>query len=261
MPTSAILGLSGPSSSGKTTLARLLRSIFPHTLILHEDDFYRPEEQLPFRNGLRDWDCAAALDIPAMVKALDYIREKGQLPDWLDSKEDKNEVGEHGVPEETIRLLKEKVERWVDGQGKAAIGEKKKLVVLDGFLLFGESMKEVRECIDIRMMLRAKFAKAKERREKRSGYVTLEGFWEDPPGYVEKVVWPGYVEEHAFMFEEEDVDGKVDREVVGSLGVQVCPGDGEWDIARVLEWAVETVMKSLVARSSGRMKDERYFDT
>ncbi|THV63449.1 hypothetical protein D6D27_10612, partial [Aureobasidium pullulans] len=25
----------------------------------------------------------------------------------------------------------------------------------------------------------------KQRREARSGYVTLEGFWEDPPGYVD----------------------------------------------------------------------------
>ena len=185
-----------------------------------------------------------------MVKALKYIREKGQLPDWLDSKEDRNEVGEHGVPEESIRQVKEKVDSWVEGPGRAVIGEEQKLVVLDGFLLFGETMQEVRECIDIRIMLRAKFAQAKERREKRSGYVTLEGFWEDPPGYVEKVVWPGYVEEHAFMFEEGDVDGKVDQEVVKRLGVQVCPGKGELDMTRMLEWAVETVMKSLERRSS-----------
>jgi pantothenate kinase-related protein Tda10 len=40
-----IVGISGCSSSGKTTLARLLRDIFPNTFILHEDDFYKPEEQ------------------------------------------------------------------------------------------------------------------------------------------------------------------------------------------------------------------------
>jgi nicotinamide/nicotinate riboside kinase len=40
-----VVGLSGCSSSGKTTLARLLRDIFPHTFILHEDDFYRPENE------------------------------------------------------------------------------------------------------------------------------------------------------------------------------------------------------------------------
>ena len=40
-----VIGISGCSSSGKTTLARLLRDIFPNTFILHEDDFYKPEDQ------------------------------------------------------------------------------------------------------------------------------------------------------------------------------------------------------------------------
>ena len=40
-----IVGVSGASSSGKTTLARLLRDVFPGTFILHEDDFYKPEAE------------------------------------------------------------------------------------------------------------------------------------------------------------------------------------------------------------------------
>jgi nicotinamide/nicotinate riboside kinase len=45
-----IIGLSGPSSSGKTTLARLLRSIIAdekrvRTFIIHEDDFYHPDDK------------------------------------------------------------------------------------------------------------------------------------------------------------------------------------------------------------------------
>lgn len=40
-----VVGISGCSSSGKTTLARLLRDIFPSSLILHEDDFYKPETE------------------------------------------------------------------------------------------------------------------------------------------------------------------------------------------------------------------------
>ncbi|KAJ4200489.1 ribosylnicotinamide kinase [Fusarium falciforme] len=48
-----IVAISGCSSSGKTTLARLLRDIFPNTFILHEDDFYRPEAEYdnPIRQG------------------------------------------------------------------------------------------------------------------------------------------------------------------------------------------------------------------
>lgn len=45
-----VIGLSGPSSSGKTTLARLLKTIFSvsgrvRTFIIHEDDFYFPDDK------------------------------------------------------------------------------------------------------------------------------------------------------------------------------------------------------------------------
>ena len=250
MPSATILGLSGPSSSGKTTLARLLRSIFPHTLILHEDDFYRPEEHLPFRAGLRDWDCAASLDIPALVKALNFIRDNGRLPEWLVSKEDRNTAGEHGVPAETIERLEGLIAEWMQGKGGSRLTSERKMVFIDGFLLFGKSMRDMREAIDIKILLRAKFAKVKERREKRKGYVTLESFWEDPPGYVEKVVWPAYVEEHCFMFQEGDVDGAVNSDVVDRLGIQVCPGQGDWEMEKVLEWTVKHLMTALDSKPS-----------
>lgn len=40
-----VVGISGASSSGKTTLSRLLRDIFPNTFILHEDDFFKEENK------------------------------------------------------------------------------------------------------------------------------------------------------------------------------------------------------------------------
>jgi nicotinamide/nicotinate riboside kinase len=38
-----VVAVSGCSSSGKTTLSRLLRDIFPNAFVLHADDFYKPE--------------------------------------------------------------------------------------------------------------------------------------------------------------------------------------------------------------------------
>lgn len=75
-----VVGLSGCSSSGKTTLARLLRDIFPNTFVLHEDDFYRPEVELPKKHDLLDWDCAEALNIPDIAKSLEHIRQNGTFP-------------------------------------------------------------------------------------------------------------------------------------------------------------------------------------
>lgn len=72
-----IVGISGPSSSGKTTLARLLQRIFNgvsldsslpsssgqddtngddngdklNTFIIHEDDFYYPDDQYVYHQG------------------------------------------------------------------------------------------------------------------------------------------------------------------------------------------------------------------
>ena len=184
-----------------------------------------------------------------MRAALKYIHEYGALPHWLESKEDQNSVGPSGVDEAVVERLQTEVRQWaIQGAGRMVLGEEKPLAVLDGFLLFGESVKGVRTSIDIKILLRASYAKAKERRESRSGYVTLEGFWEDPPGYVDMVVWPNYMEEHGFLFEGGNVEGTVDEKVIDQLGLKVCPGQGDWGMEKVLEWAVETVKVELEGR-------------
>ena len=253
-----LLALSGPSSSGKTTIARHLLTIFPSTLLLHEDDFYLPEAQLPLRAGFKDWDCAAALDIPALLRALTHIKTHGTLPEWLESKEAGNAVGEDGVRPETVERLKKRVGAWLEGRKEQGMGEQK-VVVVDGFLLVGESVKEVREAMDIKILLRASYEKAKARREARSGYVTLEGFWEDPEGYVDSVVWPGFVEEHGFLFEGGDVEGRVDESVVRRLRVKVCPS-GEWGMEEALEWVVKSVMGEIDGKggwgAEGRLHED-----
>ena len=86
---------------------------------------------------------------------------------------------------------------------------------------------------------------AKARREARSGYVTIEGFWEDPPGYVNDVVWPNYVKEHAFLFVDGDVEGAVEAEACKDMNVQTMPKSMESDMTACLSWACEIVQKGL----------------
>ncbi|KAF7540349.1 hypothetical protein G7054_g1508 [Neopestalotiopsis clavispora] len=245
-----LVGISGASSSGKTTLARLLRDIFPSTFILHEDDFYKPEAELPTRDGLVDWDSADSLSIPDMIKALKHIRAEGTFPPFVDSKEDQNSVGKCPVSDAKIAEMKSRVEAWTQpGQpghellvGGAAI----KVCLLDGFLLYSADMASVMDLLDVKLFLLVSRAKATQRRAARDGYVTLEGFWADPPGYVDKIVWPNYAEAHAWLFEGGDVEAKLKTEVLAEKGILAQSNAGlDVDMETSFEWAVETLMKEL----------------
>jgi len=251
-----VVGISGCSSSGKTTISRLLRDIFPNTFVLHEDDFYLPETELPKKYDLLDWDCAESLSIPDMVKSLEHIHKEGTFPPFLDSKEDQNSVGDIPVSDVTIEALKARVKTWtsVGNPGFGMLENSKeplRLCVFDGFLLYSKSMASIQPQIDLKLFLRVSYAKAKARREARSGYVTLEGFWEDPPGYVDKIVWPNYVEDHKWMFEGEDVEGKLKEDVLKETSIKCQDGGADIDMERTLKWAVEMVMEQLPLIANG----------
>ncbi|KAH9898806.1 P-loop containing nucleoside triphosphate hydrolase protein [Xylariomycetidae sp. FL2044] len=278
-----IVGISGASSSGKTTLARLLRDIFPHTFILHEDDFYKPESELPMRDGLLDWDCAEAISVPDMKKALEWIRKEGSFPPFVDSKEDQNSVGACPVSDAKIAAMRSRVQSWLEpGQPGHAIffapsssspssqtqTQPLRICLLDGFLLYSPTdLAPILPLLDVRLFLLVSRAKATRRREARDGYVTLEGFWKDPPGYVDRVVWPNYVEAHRWLFEGGDVErGVLDGEVLRENGILAQGGlkrgagpsgeggggmDVDVDMETSLEWAVETLMRELEVKVGG----------
>ncbi|KAF1917094.1 P-loop containing nucleoside triphosphate hydrolase protein [Ampelomyces quisqualis] len=240
-----LLGISGPSSSGKTTLSRLLRDIFPPSklFLLHLDDFYLTDTEIPIRNGIQDWDCLASINFAQLQQALRHIKEHGTSPEWLESKEDQNSVGEHGVPPSVLEDLRGKVRGWFDGNGE---WEGRRICVVDGFLLFSDDVKDIRSLFDVRLFLRTSYETAKRRREARSGYVTLEGFWEDPPGYVDKVVWPNYVQDHKFLFEDGDVEGELDETLCARIDIHGMPREAEESMRKCLEWAVGVLQSAIV---------------
>lgn len=238
-----LVGVSGVSSSGKTTLARLLRDILPDAFILHEDDFYKTDKEIPVNeDGLQDWDCLGSLDLDALEKALGFIKTNGHLPPDLESKEDLNAVGESGVDRQKVAELKE--------QAHVRLGKKEKLpiAIIDGFLLFSQDMQRIRDLFDIKLFLRADHKTVKQRREARTGYVTLEGFWEDPPGYVDKVVWANYAKDHAFLFEDGDVEGKLKEGLCQQLGIHTAPRAVQKDMTACVDWAYTKIMDHVSKR-------------
>ncbi|KAL5596401.1 hypothetical protein BROUX41_006696 [Berkeleyomyces rouxiae] len=244
-----IVGISGCSSSGKTTLARVLRDIFPQTFILHEDDFYREEDELPIRHGVRDWDCIEAISVKDMEAALAYIHAHGIFPPFINSKEDQNSIGTCPIPPDRIAAAKARVVAWLSTPtGASFVASNKRICLLDGFLLFTPSMSAVMSLLQVKLFLLVSRAKATQRREARDGYVTLEGFWKDPPGYVEKIVWPNYVESHSWMFRDGNVEGPVDEAVVLREGIKVQSDKGlDVELAHTLDWAVSEIINHLEA--------------
>jgi nicotinamide/nicotinate riboside kinase len=212
------------------------------------------------KNGertLQDWDCAEAMDFPLFERTLKHVHDHGKLPEDMYSKEDQNKLGESHVDEEAIQQAKMEAEKWFAGLELPNGGEHIQLCILDGFLLYSDPSNplippSVTNLLDLKLFLRSTEGQTVERRSKRDGYVTLGDFWVDPPGYVEDVVWPNYVLEHAWMFEGGDVDQGECTEKVKEEGVVVAPGMGERKMGELMAWGIEIVKES-VKKSAKKM--------
>ncbi len=229
-------------------------------------------------SGVKDWDCEGAIDWVGFIGAIGAVggvREGGGKGgkwegDGGEGGEGSDGGGEEGMGMERVRQGNFEGEVEMDGvHGVKGIGEgvirglskevgswgeklkKRRIVIVDGFLLVGESVhaRLGPGFFDVKILLRAGYEEAKRRRERRNGYVTLEGFWEDPEGYFEDVVWPGYVREHGWLFEGGDVEGVVKGEVVGREGVRV--GEFGWGLEGSLGWVVGVIKEGLEGGMGG----------
>lgn len=129
------------------------------------------------------------------------------------------------------------------------------MCLLDGFLLYSPpKFADVMSLLDIKFFLQVSRSRATQRREARDGYVTLEGFWKDPPGYVDKIVWPNYVEAHRWMFVDGDVEsGRLDWGILKERRILAQEGGGtDFDFEVTLEWIVGEVMRTLEERAAKR---------
>ncbi len=249
-----LLALSGPTSSGKTTIANALSTIFPTSIIVHADDFYKTDAQIPLREGLQDWDCAESLDFERLWAVLRDVKGGGDVPkDLVHQGGVENGVHapmEKGVSGEVVENLRIEVEAWPE------MFQRRRVVIVDGFLLFGRSVRQMSSSIfDIRILLRTRYEDAKRRRESRNGYVTLEGFWQDPPGYFDKIVWPNFVEEHGWMFHDGDVEGDIERTVADIYGNTIIgPLESKGGLDGLVVWVVQELRREIedIARTECR---------
>ncbi|RKF63919.1 Nicotinamide riboside kinase [Erysiphe neolycopersici] len=206
-----IVGISGASSSGKTTLCQLLMEIFPNLLVIHEDNFFKPKDEIPYKEGFQNWDCAEALSMPDIIESLKYVRQNGTLPGnkIVNKQYLKDDINPDKCSnfKDVITNLKNKVISWSAPGQPGHIFQSRKICLFEGFLLYSRSTSDIWPYLDLKFFIQASQSFVKINRMERLPYITDEGYWEEPPNYVDSVVWPSYCREHEWLFENGNVEG------------------------------------------------------
>lgn len=78
-----IIGIGGPSRSGKSTLARLLvnhyRDSGQTAIVLYQDDFVFPTAQIPMVRDKVDWECPESLNFDLLNEVVDFYKQKFEV--------------------------------------------------------------------------------------------------------------------------------------------------------------------------------------
>lgn len=233
-----LIGVGGATCSGKTTLAKHLRSTLPGSFIIHQDDFAPAQELIPIHPiyGVQDWDDApGAIDWDKLAAFIARVKKEGSPPEHHSHDHLNPQLGDVPVPPELRAAWAERFQAGVDRSLKQGI--RTVFALLDGFLLYWDQ--RLIEAIDVPIFLRVTYSTLKERRIQRSGYHTAEGsFWQDPPDYWENIVCPAYLKAHADMFAGSDVEK---GEPTGKVpGLVVLDGERS-DMAEVFELACRAI--------------------
>lgn len=162
---------------------------------------------------------------------LEKIRATGEMPSEFKSQEETNTLGPSNVSEEKIAELRSSFQ----------FSEEVKYIIVEGIMLFYDGSPLLsKHQLDLALFLRSRYADLKARREARDGYVTLEGFWKDPPGYFDDIVWPGYVKSHSHLFVDRKLEGPLTDTALTSYKLNIPPSL-DMNMQDILEWSLDKI--------------------
>ena len=152
------------------------------------------------------------------------------------------------VPQDTLKQMREKISKQLKGANYS-------IVILEGFLLYHAS--NVLTRLDGKLFIRLDHQEARRRRMTRPSYGSeaQDGeFWKTED-YFEKIVWRNYVEQHAHLFEDGNVEGSIDKKVCREKGIMLQEAMN-MEIVQTLGWAVDVVI-SLLKANIGQLPVKR----
>lgn len=212
-------------------MAKLTSEILPGSTLIHEDDFFKHDDEVPFdeKYQIHNWDSPEALDLDLFGKELVHIKKTGTISAELIHNNNMGDLSELNVNQATLKEISAKYSATF-GDGDI------KVVLVDGFMIYNNQ--DLASRFDVKLLIRAPRATLKKRRAARSGYKTLDSFWVDPPFYFDEFVYKAYAENHACLFENGDVEGALKKDV----DIYDFINDDNTDINEALMWICDHII-------------------
>lgn len=231
-----VIGLGGPSSSGKTTVAKSLNKLLRQSVLIHLDDFYFPDDQIPLDQDTKEqnWDVPEAIDFEKFIKYINDLKSGHKTTHEIDTLE----------PDADLKMTDDELKFFTQSCDALGLNNSKNLYVLvDGFMLYHNP--NIAALFDIRLFFRASFESLKARREARSGYNTVEGFWVDPPNYFANIVWPAYVKHHSYLFIDNDVKLGLNPYAKEDLKLVDFNNDNSVSLYDLISWSLKEISQQI----------------
>lgn len=193
-----VIGISGVSGGGKTTLAKALHELLSNDKeysqiqechLVHQDDYFHSQDYehhlwMPELKHV-NWDVMGALDMDRMVNDLKKILKNGTKFDWT----------------KHVTLCKNKKINSTSNVGEIKDKSKVNILIIEGFLILNHE--EVRNICDLKFYLDLNKEQCYDRRKDRVY---------DPPdveGYFDQAVWSGHLrnKSEVLKYDVEFLDG------------------------------------------------------